>query len=63
MPWAQIGVQTLLHAGLRFGQAKHVDRTLERLFGRRPHSRAQYFHDHREFWGREVRNVAKPITH
>jgi len=37
LPWAQAGVQTVLHAGLRFGQAERVDPTLARLLGRPPH--------------------------
>jgi len=54
MPWAQVGVQTILHAGLRFGQAERVDPTLERLLGRRPHALADYFRDHRKLWERAV---------
>lgn len=50
MPWAQIGVQTILHAGLRFGQAERVDPTLERLLARRPRTLRDYFRDHREVW-------------
>jgi uncharacterized protein YbjT (DUF2867 family) len=50
MPWAQIGVQTVLHAGLRFGQAEHVDPTLERLLGRRPRTLREYIGDHRSLW-------------
>ncbi|MEO8874136.1 MAG: NmrA family NAD(P)-binding protein, partial [Polyangiaceae bacterium] len=50
MPWAQVGVQTVLHAGLRLGQAEHVDRTLERLLGRRPRSLHEYMRDHRATW-------------
>ena len=55
MPWAQVGVQTVLHAGLRFGQAERVDPTLERLLGHRPRSLEDYFRDHRNRWEREVR--------
>ena len=50
MPWAQVGVQTILHAGLRFGQAERVDPTLERLLGRRPRTVREYVHDHRDVW-------------
>jgi len=56
MPWPQVGVQTLLHAGLRFGQAERVDPTLGRLLGRRPRSLAEYMQDHRATW--EVRPAA-----
>jgi uncharacterized protein YbjT (DUF2867 family) len=54
MPWAQVGVQTVLHAGLRFGQAQEVDATLERLLGRRPRTVRDYVADHRDTWKREV---------
>lgn len=50
MPWAQVGVQTILHAGLRFGQAERVDPTLERLLGRRPRTVDEYVHDCRDLW-------------
>ena len=50
MPWAQVGVQTVLHVGLRFGQAENVDPTLERLLARRPRSLAEYLRDHRALW-------------
>ena len=50
MPWAQVGVQTILHTGLRFGQAARVDPTLERLLGRKPGTVREYFEDHRDIW-------------
>lgn len=50
MPWAQVGVQTILHTGLRFGQAERVDPTLENLLGRKPRSVSQYVRDYREIW-------------
>jgi len=49
-PWAQAGVQTVLHAGLRFGQAERVDPTLARLLGRPPRTMRQYTQDRREVW-------------
>ena len=52
MPWAQVGVQAVLHAGLRFGQAERVDPTLERLLGRRPRTVREYVQDHRATWER-----------
>lgn len=52
MPWAQVGVQAVLHAGLRFGQAERVDPTLERLLGRRPRTVRAYVQDHRAIWER-----------
>ena len=55
MPWMQIAVQTVLHAGLRVGQAERVDPTLARLLGRPPRTMAQYFCDNRETWARGAR--------
>lgn len=52
MPLAQIAVQTVLHVGLRLGQAERVDDTLGRLLGRRPRSLAAYVRDHRALWTR-----------
>lgn len=50
MPWAQVGVQTILHTGLRFGQAQTIDPTLERLLGRKPRTVREYVKDHRDLW-------------
>lgn len=50
VPWAQVGVQTILHAGLRFGQAARVDPTLEALLGRSPRTVRDYVHDCRDLW-------------
>ena len=52
LPWAQVIVQTILHVGLRFGQAEAVDGTLGELLGRRPRSLADYVRDHRALWRR-----------
>jgi len=52
MPWMQIVVQTVLHVGLRFGNAAQVDPTLARLLGRRPRSIEQYIHDNERLWSR-----------
>lgn len=49
-PWAQAAVQTVLHTGLRRGQAETVDPTLERLLGRAGRTLAAYVHDHRDTW-------------
>lgn len=46
----QAVVQTVLHVGLRFGQAEAVDPTLERLLDRRPHTVADYIRDHAHTW-------------
>ncbi len=52
MPWAQVAVQTVLHAGLRLGQAKRVDPTLQRLLGRKPRTLREYVQDHLAVWSR-----------
>lgn len=49
-PWAQAGVQAVLHAGLRFGQAERVDPTLAQLLGRPPRNMRQYVQDRRAVW-------------
>lgn len=50
LPRMQVLVQTLLHVGLRFGQAEAVDPTLGELLGGPPRTLAQYIEDHRELW-------------
>jgi uncharacterized protein YbjT (DUF2867 family) len=55
MPWMQVAVQTVLHVGLRFGQAERVDPTLAGLLARRPRSLVEYFRDHRELWAARPR--------
>lgn len=50
LPMPQRLVQTVLHAGLRRGDAETVDPTLERLLDRRPHTLAEYVRDHRDLW-------------
>lgn len=50
LPFGQVLVQTILHVGLRFGQAETVDRTLERLLGHRPRTLQEYVRDHRGLW-------------
>lgn len=42
LPWMQVLVQTVLHAGLRRGDAATVDRTLEAGLGRKPGDLAAY---------------------
>ncbi len=49
-PFAQIVVQTVLHVGLRFGQAEAVDPTLARLLGRPSRTFEEYVSDHRMLW-------------
>jgi uncharacterized protein YbjT (DUF2867 family) len=46
LPPAQILFQTILHVGLRHGQAARVDPTLATLLGRPPRTLASYLADH-----------------
>lgn len=50
LPLSQVAVQTVLHVGLRYGQAEHVDPTLEQLLGRRGHTVERYVRDHHNLW-------------
>ncbi|MCV2395146.1 NmrA family NAD(P)-binding protein [Actinotalea sp. M2MS4P-6] len=50
LPMAQVAVQTVLHVGLRRGQAAEVDPTVQRLLGRPGRTLAEYVHDHRDLW-------------
>lgn len=50
LPVPQRIVQTLLHLGLRRGDAAEVDPTLRQLLGRPPRDLAAYVHDHRHLW-------------
>lgn len=50
LPWGQIAVQTILHVGLRFGQASVVDPTLASLLGRKGRTLAEYVRDHVSLW-------------
>jgi uncharacterized protein YbjT (DUF2867 family) len=50
LPAAQIAVQTILHVGLRFGQAETVDPTLAALLGRPGGTLAEYVRDHVATW-------------
>jgi uncharacterized protein YbjT (DUF2867 family) len=50
LPWAQALVQTVLHVGLRFGQAEAVDPTLARLLGRAPRTVVDYIREHPGLW-------------
>ncbi len=55
LPKTQVLVQTVLHAGLRRGQAETVDPSLARLLRRPPLTLAQYVHDHRSTWSTPLR--------
>lgn len=46
----QTVVQTILHVGLRLGQAATPDPTLEHLLGHRPYDVREYIRDHASLW-------------
>jgi uncharacterized protein YbjT (DUF2867 family) len=50
LPWMQILVQTILHRGLRSGEAEAVADTVPMLLGRPARSIAEYIHNHRQLW-------------
>ncbi len=50
LPAGHVVVQTILHVGLRHGQAETVDPTLERLLGHRPRDVERYIRDHPDLW-------------
>lgn len=50
LPWGMVAVRTVLHVGLRFGNAERVDPALGNLLGRRPFSMAEYIRDHVHLW-------------
>ncbi len=50
LPVPQRLVQTILHAGLRRGDAEDVDPTIERRLGRPARDLADYIVDHSELW-------------
>lgn len=50
MPLTQILVQTILHVGLRFGQAQAISPSLATLVGHRPRTMHDYVRDHRGLW-------------
>lgn len=43
-------VQTILHVGLRYGQAEETDPTLEKLLNRAPNHLESYIEDHSDLW-------------
>jgi uncharacterized protein YbjT (DUF2867 family) len=51
LPPAQILVQTILHVGLRFGQAERVDTSLADLLGHQPRTVRDYIRDRVALWG------------
>lgn len=50
LPLLQAIIQTVLHVGLRRGEAAEVDPTTAEVLGRRPRDLAQYVVDDREVW-------------
>jgi uncharacterized protein YbjT (DUF2867 family) len=57
MPITQVLVQTILHVGLRFGQAEDVDDTLLHLLKRKPYSVEDYVRDHKTLWNQSSCNA------
>ena len=52
LPFAQVAVQTVLHTGLRRGDAEAVDPTLPDLLGRPARTIEQYVREHAATWQR-----------
>lgn len=50
MPWMQVAVQTILHVGLRRGDAEQIDPTVERLLARPPRRLAEFIREHAALW-------------
>lgn len=50
LPLAQVAVQTVLHLGLRKGDAGTVEPTVERLLGRSARSLEAFIRDHGDIW-------------
>ncbi|WP_201756528.1 SDR family oxidoreductase [Corallococcus silvisoli] len=50
LSWGQLGMQTLMHVGLRFGKAEQVNPTLTNLLGRPTRTVRQYIEDHAPLW-------------
>lgn len=55
LPLAQIAVQTVLHTGLRRGDAETVDPTLPHLLGRPARTIEDYVREHATTWERSAR--------
>lgn len=50
LPWMQILIQTILHVGLRGGDAETVSPTIEQLLQRRPRTLAEYVQESAAVW-------------
>ena len=48
-------VQTILHTGLRYGQAEEIDPSLDQLLNRKPYSVEDYIRDHIEIWKQSLK--------
>ena len=48
--WGQSFIQTLLHVGLRFGNAERIDPSLEARLGHGPRGLRDYIRDHADLW-------------
>lgn len=57
MPITQVLVQTILHVGLRFGQAEKIDDTLVHLLKRKPYTVEDYVRDHKTLWNQSSCNA------
>ena len=55
LPMAQVAVQTVLHTGLRRGDAEAVDPTLPRLLGRPGRTLEEYVREYANLWERTPR--------
>jgi hypothetical protein len=43
-------IQTIFHAGLRYGQAEETDPTLGQLLNKKPNTVESYIKDHLHLW-------------
>ncbi len=50
LPWGRIAIQTILHTGIRRGDAERVDPTLGERLGRTPGTVEAYVRDHLALW-------------
>lgn len=55
MSLLQIAIQTILHVGLRRGDAENIEPTIERILGRKPRAISAYIRDSASTWKRAER--------
>lgn len=60
LPLGQVAMQTLLHVGLRYGQAERVDHTMENLLGHRGRTVERYVSENEHLW---QRGQARAVAH